>query len=182
MNTVKSFASILISISMLYGCESVATIKPNETIKTTVHLVSPEGIGNSIGTIQFSDSAKGLIIMTNLKTLPAGPHGFHIHQNPSCEPDIKDGVAGAALKAGGHYDPQQTNQHHSPTGQGHLGDLPLLEVKEDQTSSQTLIAPRLTLADIRNRAVMIHAGGDNYSDNPQPLGGGGARIACGVIQ
>ena len=28
---------------------------------------------------------------------------------------------------------------------------------------------------------MIHAGGDNYSDQPQPLGGGGARIACGVI-
>jgi superoxide dismutase, Cu-Zn family len=28
---------------------------------------------------------------------------------------------------------------------------------------------------------MIHAGGDNYADQPQPLGGGGARIACGVI-
>ncbi|SSP59941.1 Cu/Zn superoxide dismutase [Acinetobacter baumannii] len=29
---------------------------------------------------------------------------------------------------------------------------------------------------------MIHAGGDNYSDSPLPLGGGGARIACGVIK
>ena len=29
--------------------------------------------------------------------------------------------------------------------------------------------------------TMIHAGGDNYSDEPQPLGGGGGRIACGVI-
>jgi Cu-Zn family superoxide dismutase len=28
---------------------------------------------------------------------------------------------------------------------------------------------------------MIHAGGDNYADQPAPLGGGGARIACGVI-
>jgi Cu-Zn family superoxide dismutase len=28
---------------------------------------------------------------------------------------------------------------------------------------------------------MIHEGGDNYSDEPAPLGGGGARIACGVI-
>jgi len=27
---------------------------------------------------------------------------------------------------------------------------------------------------------MIHAGGDNYSDQPEPLGGGGGRIACGV--
>lgn len=29
---------------------------------------------------------------------------------------------------------------------------------------------------------MIHAGSDNYSDDPKPLGGGGDRIACGVIQ
>jgi superoxide dismutase, Cu-Zn family len=29
---------------------------------------------------------------------------------------------------------------------------------------------------------MIHSGGDNYSDAPAPLGGGGARIACGVIK
>jgi Cu-Zn family superoxide dismutase len=28
---------------------------------------------------------------------------------------------------------------------------------------------------------MVHAGGDNHSDHPQPLGGGGGRIACGVI-
>jgi Cu-Zn family superoxide dismutase len=29
---------------------------------------------------------------------------------------------------------------------------------------------------------MIHAGGDNYSDHPKRLGGGGARIACGVVK
>jgi len=28
---------------------------------------------------------------------------------------------------------------------------------------------------------MIHAGGDNYSDEPAKLGGGGARMACGVV-
>jgi len=45
----------------------------------------------------------------------------------------------------------------------------------------TLLAPRLKLADVQGRAIMVHAGGDNYSDEPQPLGGGGERIACGVI-
>jgi Cu-Zn family superoxide dismutase len=29
---------------------------------------------------------------------------------------------------------------------------------------------------------MIHVGGDNYADHPMPLGGGGARMACGVIK
>ncbi|EFB6009937.1 superoxide dismutase, partial [Escherichia coli] len=25
-------------------------------------------------------------------------------------------------------------------------------------------------------------GGDNHHDHPEPLGGGGARMACGIIQ
>jgi superoxide dismutase, Cu-Zn family len=29
---------------------------------------------------------------------------------------------------------------------------------------------------------MVHAGGDNFSDQPEPLGGGGGRIACGIIK
>ena len=29
---------------------------------------------------------------------------------------------------------------------------------------------------------MIHVGGDNHSDHPKPLGGGGGRLACGVIK
>jgi Cu-Zn family superoxide dismutase len=28
---------------------------------------------------------------------------------------------------------------------------------------------------------MLHAGGDNYADQPAALGGGGARMACGVV-
>jgi len=45
-----------------------------------------------------------------------------------------------------------------------------------------LLAPRLTLSQIQGLSVMVHAGGDNYSDHPKPLGGGGERIACGVIK
>jgi Cu-Zn family superoxide dismutase len=45
-----------------------------------------------------------------------------------------------------------------------------------------VVAPRLELADLLGRSLMIHAEGDNYSDAPKPLGGGGARVACGVIE
>jgi Cu-Zn family superoxide dismutase len=41
-------------------------------------------------------------------------------------------------------------------------------------------APRLKLSDIQGRALVIHEGGDNYSDTPEN-GGGKGRIACGVI-
>jgi Cu-Zn family superoxide dismutase len=39
-----------------------------------------------------------------------------------------------------------------------------------------------TVADVKGRSIMIHSGGDNYSNQPAPLGGGGARIACGVVK
>ena len=86
-----------------------------------------------------------------------------------------------ALAAGGHLDPKETNRHREPWGDGHLGDLPPLYMTTDGTAVNPVHGPRLKLADVRNRSLMIHAGGDNHSDDPLPLGGGGARVACGVI-
>ena len=85
--------------------------------------------------------------------------------------------------AGGHFDPQHTGKHEGPEGSGHLGDLPLLQAAADGTATQTLTAPHLKeVAVVRGKAVVIHAGGDNYRDQPAPLGGGGARIACGILE
>lgn len=36
--------------------------------------------------------------------------------------------------------------------------------------------------EIKDKALMVHVGGDNMSDQPKPLGGGGERYACGVIK
>lgn len=55
-------------------------------------------------------------------------------------------------------------------------------VGDDGAATIPVLAPRLQVADIKGRALMVHAGGDNYSDVPKKLGGGGARIACGVIE
>jgi Cu-Zn family superoxide dismutase len=154
-----------------------------EEATAEIYAVSAEGIGDEIGTIQLADSADGLVIETDLGDLPPGPHGFHLHTHGSCEPAHNDqGQMTAALGAGGHYDPDNTGRHAGPEGDGHKGDLPVLEVAGDGTAKVTLKAPRLTVADARGRALMIHAGGDNYSDEPKPLGGGGARIACGVVE
>jgi Cu-Zn family superoxide dismutase len=87
----------------------------------------------------------------------------------------------AGLAAGGHFDPGATKAHKGPGGGGHKGDLPKLEVSDKGVSSSKLEIPGVTVAEIRGKALMIHAGGDNYADDPKPLGGGGERIACGVI-
>lgn len=139
---------------------------------------------DSVGTISFKDTKKGLNIKTQLQLpgVQAGSYGFHFHTNPSCAPDLKDGKMTAGMAAGDHLDPSKTKQHLGPYNKnGHLGDLPLLEVNAKGNSDVTLIAPRIKLSDIMDRSVMIHAGGDNYSDTPAPVGGGGARRYCGVI-
>lgn len=147
-----------------------------------VFLVGPEGIGEQIGAVAFRDTDKGLEVVTDLGLLPPGEHGFHLHAHGSCEPSLSDGRMTAANAAGGHYDPERTGKHLGPDGNGHKGDLYVLRVDPDGTARRTMTVKRLKTGEIRGRTVMIHVGGDNYSDTPVKLGGGGARLACGVIQ
>jgi len=93
----------------------------------------------------------------------------------------KDGSVAAGIAAGHHNDPAATGKHEGPNGTGHLGDLPVLAVDERGSATSAVIAIRLKMEDLKGRSLMIHAGGDNYSDLPEKGGGGGARIACGVI-
>lgn len=146
-----------------------------------MNAISPDGIGKIIGVINFRDSDQGLIIDPDLGELTPGKHGLHIHENPNCDSGEKDGKKVAGLGAGGHYDPAKTEKHEGPEGQGHLGDLPALEADEDGNAVHAMLAPHLKLEDIIGHSLIIHEGGDNYSDSPKPLGGGGARVACGVI-
>ncbi len=181
MSSMFKLSLLALTGSVLFtGC--VSTPSQIENKKTvTINAVSANGIDAKIGSIELQDSAAGLVIKTNLNNLPSGPHGFHIHENGSCEPAEKDGKLGVALSAGGHYNPLKVGNHGNPLT-GHMGDLPLLNVENDGTAKVSLLAPRLKLQDIQGLAVMIHAGSDNYSDDPKPLGGGGDRIACGLIQ
>lgn len=156
-------------------------------VTVPMKLLSADGKDHPVGSIRLRDSKNGLLIRFRLSNLiPAGLHGLHIHQNPSCAAGMKDGKMVAGLAAGGHYDPDKTGKHEGPSGRGHRGDLPLLfvEIHEDEgavRARHTVVAPRLKVADVLGRSIMIHEYGDNYRDTPAPLGGGGARLACGVI-
>jgi Cu-Zn family superoxide dismutase len=154
-----------------------------DKLQAPMALVTPAGNGKMIGTVTITESPNGLVFTPNLTDLAPGPHGYHVHETGSCAVNEKEGKKVAAGAAGGHYDPNGTKQHLGPTGQGHLGDLPPLVVGGDGRATVPVTAPRLTkLAEVKGKALMIHAGGDNYADKPAPLGGGGERIACGVIQ
>lgn len=162
---------------VIFTCSAVQAA--DITIK--VRAISGEGVGKQIGTLRAVDTKKGLRIVPRLSGLNPGAHGFHVHQNPSCGTRGAGGKRGAGLAAGGHYDPKKVGQHMGPTGSGHLGDLPKLMVDAQGKARKSVLAPRLKVSDLWGRAIIIHAGGDNYSDKPKSLGGGGARVACATI-
>lgn len=150
--------------------------------QVTMQLVNSDGSGETIGQVHISETAHGLLFEPDLKQLGAGFHGFHLHQHASCKPQMKDGSMTAAAAAGGHFDPTDGKAHRGPFEDGHLGDLPALYVNNDGVAEVPVLAPRIERIDqIKGHALMVHKQGDNYSDEPKPLGGGGARVACGVI-
>lgn len=169
----------VLSAVMSSSCQNVATTEP---ITVNMNLTDANGIGTAVGSVQAEDTQYGLLLTPNLSGLEPGVHGFHVHTNPDCGPGEKDGSVVPGLAAGGHYDPQETGSHQGPYGEGHLGDLPPLFVSENGVASIPVLAPRLKVRDLQDRSLMIHAGGDNYADTPKPLGGGGARLVCGVIE
>lgn len=169
---------LLIAALAFIGCAAHAA-----TVEVPINLATEKGDGKAIGTVTISETPYGLEFTPKLEGLEPGIHGFHIHENPSCAPTEKDGKVTIAGAAGGHLDPAKTGKHLGPYADGHLGDLPALVVTADGKAAYPVLAPRIkALTEIHNHALMIHVGGDNHSDQPQPLGGGGARFACGIIR
>ncbi len=154
----------------------ISSIALAATVTIPLYKVAPEGKqGEAVGTVVATDTNEGLLLIPNIVGLEPGNYGFHIHENPSCDNN--------GLAAGGHFDPEKHKQHLGPySDRGHAGDLPVFVV--DKTSGKALptLAPQLTVKDILGRSLMIHVGGDNYFDTPNPLGGGDGRMICGIIQ
>jgi Cu-Zn family superoxide dismutase len=150
-----------------------------QQLSVDVNRISSDGVGEKIGTIGISETKKGVAFKVSVKGIPAGPHGFHVHEKGDCGPGMKDGKMTAGIAAGDHYDPEGTKTHQGPKGKGHKGDLPVLNSKGG-TINQTVTASRLKMADVKGRSLIIHEGGDTYSDKPES-GGGKGRIACAVV-
>lgn len=171
---MKHLAALAFGLGLVFSCNAAELV-------VNMNAVDASGVSASVGTVRIVETRYGLAFYPAMKSLAPGLHGFHVHEKPSCAPMTRDGTAVAALGAGGHLDPAGTNRHGEPWGDGHLGDLPALYVAANGAAANPVLAPRLKLTDVTNRSLMVHAGGDNHSDHPAALGGGGARVACGVI-
>jgi superoxide dismutase, Cu-Zn family len=132
-----------------------------------------------IGTVAITEDRNGTAFKVAVSGIPAGKHGFHVHEKGNCAAAMKDGKMEPGGAAGAHYDPEAKKSHKGPQGAGHKGDLPALTANATGVN-ETVMAPKLKLSEVQGRALVIHAGGDNYSDSPEN-GGGQGRIACDIV-
>ena len=186
---MKAFS--MLASAMLAAAIALPAVAADQTQASTIRWLKPKRSScplsssartgaKPIGNVVIVKNAYGLAFYPQLKDLAPGLHGFHVHANPDCGLTEK----GLGMKAGGHWDPDKTGNHSYPwDDKGHKGDLPSLYVNADGVANVPVLAPKLkTLDEVRSHALMIHVGGDNFHDHPAALGGGGARMACGVIK
>ncbi|MBI3548703.1 MAG: superoxide dismutase family protein [Elusimicrobia bacterium] len=129
------------------------------------------------GTVNFEDTKDGLKVTAKLSGLPAGEHGFHIHEFGSCDD--------AAKAAGSHYNPMNSKHGYLPkdgSKSAHGGDMGNLKASEDGAATVEVTLPGVSLSggkhNAAGRAIVIHEKADDFG---QPTGNAGNRIGCGAI-
>jgi len=167
----------LLALALLPG----AVVLAAETKAAEARAVIIDLEGERIGEARLRGGPEGVVIRLKLEGLPGGWKGLHIHGQGTCE----DPHAGF-MASGGHLDPDG-RQHGLLNPQGpERGDLPNIWTNNDGFVKVEVYAPGVSiqggkagLLDGDGAALVIHEGEDDHYS--QPIGGAGARIACGVI-
>ena len=149
----------------------------------TVKVELKNAAGASAGAATLTEAPKGVLIRVEARGLTPGWHGLHFHETGDCsKSDFTS--AGGHTHGGGDRVHGLLNPKANETG-----DLPNLFAAADGSATgefySTLVSlkganGRQTLQDANGSALLIHANADDQTT--QPIGGAGARVACGVIK
>lgn len=143
---------------------------------TAVAVLQPRADSEASGTVTFTETADGVLVVADIARIAPGPHGIHLHKLGDCSSDD-------FTSTGGHFNPTDA-PHGAPTdAMRHAGDFGNIEIGEDGAGHLELTTTMLTVTDgpntVLGRAVILHDGEDDLVS--QPTGAAGGRIACGVV-
>jgi len=161
------------------GAGSETAAGATQDVKKAIAWILPKGDNKDMGgSAIFIKAGSQVDLQVAVQQAPAGTHAVHIHENGDCSaPD--------ATSAGGHWNPTSEDHGEWDVAPHHLGDIGNLEVGEDGEGSVSLSTDKWSMGtgadnDILGKAVIVHAGADDFTS--QPTGAAGGRIGCGVIK
>ncbi len=149
-----------------------------KTVKAEAVIVSKSG-SQVTGKVSFAERDGTVTMKALVQGASPGDHAIHIHVEGDCS--AQDGSS-----AGGHWNPTGENHGKWNSESFHRGDIGNIEVDKDgegrisRTTDLWCIGCEDPSRDILGKAIIIHAGIDDFST--QPSGAAGARIGCGVIE
>ncbi len=170
------YALAALAATLIAGSATAADAPASKSVE----LKNPSGA--VIGSANLTEAPKGVLMKIELKSATPGWHGLHFHEKGDCS-------KADFTSAGGHVHGGPTMVHGllNPDA-NEAGDLPNLFVAADGSANAEIFTSfvslsgaggRQALADSDGSAIVIHANADDHKT--QPIGGAGARIACGVI-
>jgi superoxide dismutase, Cu-Zn family len=166
---------ILCAFSIVAKNNSYAQSSPAQKIEKAVCMLYATQGNTASGVVVFTQTVSGIKVVADIQGLPAGKHGFHIHECGDCS--SIDGTS-----AGGHFNPEGKT-HGSPMDMmRHEGDLGNIEADATGKAHLEYVDPMLSFEgnhSIIGRSIIIHKNEDDMKT--QPTGNAGARVACGVI-
>ena len=137
------------------------------------------------GEVVFIQTTSGVAVRYDVRGLPPGEHGFHVHEGASCDAAMVDGKMTPGGAAGGHFNPMTTPHGARTAGESmrHVGDFGNLTADADRRAEGSFTDDIATLDgahSVIGHAIIVHGGRDDLTS--QPSGAAGPRVGCGVIE
>ncbi|NCP58868.1 MAG: superoxide dismutase family protein [Flavobacteriales bacterium] len=156
-------------------------VEQTSNVEVIKFSLEPKSDSNVSGTVTFTQENGSVTMVAEMEGLTEGIHAIHIHEKADCSsPDGKS--------TGGHWNP--TAQPHGKWGaeEGyHKGDIGNFIADASGKGSITFTTDQWCIGcgdeakDILGKAVIVHAGTDDYTT--QPTGDAGGRVSCaGIIK
>lgn len=172
--------SFLAAAAAMSACATAPAVATPPPPASSAQLKGPAG--EDVGQVMVQQVPTGVVIDIEVKGLGPGWHGVHLHEKGDC-------TGPAFTSAGAHVHAGEAAREHGylTMSGGEPGDLPNLWVGADGTGKAQFYSTRVSLSsdrpgalwDADTAAVVVHAAKDDHFT--QPIGGSGARVACGVL-